>query len=348
MTMEKCKTGPWYSEAIIYHYHDIDDSAESRCYKTRLTHLYYDNKLRKQSSLNVKHLDHILYDRNWQRKSLQRGLLLIQNALQETQTEKEKAELKQKNQAAIKTIEEAEKTDPRNATRQSYIKTLTEEAQTRLPKEAQYRRSSYPGSINTEEENLETLTERKQLLEQQQEDSSDPEEIENLQIQLDETVQKIAVLKITKAKEKTEGKEILRADDNLLEEEFHQKIQESKNQTPQTYQGFTDEEEENNQEPPPKNESLPSLWDDQENDGSFPLEAPQEEALETSLQHLEKNMPLGVLNSPIPEEFPESLDAPPENYEAEDQPNFETIPDGTDIEKDAWFDPWDEENNAQS
>jgi hypothetical protein len=81
MTMEKSKKGPFYSEAIIYHYHDIDESAESRCYRTRLNHLYYDKDLRAQASKNVKSLDHILYDRNSQRKANTRGLLLIQAAI---------------------------------------------------------------------------------------------------------------------------------------------------------------------------------------------------------------------------------------------------------------------------
>lgn len=77
MTMEKSRTGPWYSEAIVYHYHDTDSEAESRCYKTKLTHYYYSNALRKKAGENVSNLDNLLYDRNWQRKTLQRALVMI-------------------------------------------------------------------------------------------------------------------------------------------------------------------------------------------------------------------------------------------------------------------------------
>lgn len=80
MTMEKSRTGPWYSEAIVYHYHDTDAEAESRCYKTKIPHYYYDKELRKRAGSNVSHLDNLLYDRNWQRKTLQRALVEIARA----------------------------------------------------------------------------------------------------------------------------------------------------------------------------------------------------------------------------------------------------------------------------
>lgn len=77
MTMEKSRSGPWYSEAIVYHYHDTDAEAESRCYKTKIPHYYYDKELRKRAGSNVSHLDNLFYDRNWQRKTLQRALVEI-------------------------------------------------------------------------------------------------------------------------------------------------------------------------------------------------------------------------------------------------------------------------------
>jgi hypothetical protein len=77
MTMEKSRTGPWYSEAIIYNYHDTDAEAESRCYRTKINHYYYSKEMRKRASSNVSHLDNLLYDRTWQRKTLQRALVEI-------------------------------------------------------------------------------------------------------------------------------------------------------------------------------------------------------------------------------------------------------------------------------
>jgi hypothetical protein len=221
MTMEKSKSGPWYSEAIVYHYHDIDDSAESRCYKTRLSHLYYPEKLRKQAALNVKHLDHILYDRNWQRKALQRGLLLIQNSLEHASAEKQRSQLKQEGLHALKTAEENEKNDPRAKNRAEQIQKLREETKTRTERITQNPKIKTQGAIAEESHNLTELLQQKAALEKEKEETLEESEKENLTIQISDTTQRISVLRLESAREVTEGKEILRADDNLLEEEFH-------------------------------------------------------------------------------------------------------------------------------
>lgn len=126
MTMEKSRTGPWYSEAIVYHYHDIDDEAESRCYKTRMSHLYYDNKLRKQAASNVKHLDWVLCDRNWQRKALQRGLMMIQEGTAESEELKRLDLMRRGNQATLDAEKQRATEDPAFAAQKALATNLVE------------------------------------------------------------------------------------------------------------------------------------------------------------------------------------------------------------------------------
>jgi len=220
MTMEKSKSGPWYSEAIVYHYHDIDDSAESRCYKTRLTHLYYPDKLRIQSALNVKHLDHILYDRSWQRKALQRGLLLIQNAVETHTTQKDQIQIIHDNAEALAKAKKEEESDPRNLLRNAHANTLKEDTQKRVTHIRQNPLENTKGAISEPDIQLEQLREVKAALELERTHAQEPETILNLTIQIDDARQKIGALRIETSREKIEGKEILRADDDLLEDEF--------------------------------------------------------------------------------------------------------------------------------
>jgi len=91
ITAEKSAKGPYYSEAIVYHYHDTDIDAPSRCYKTKLKH-YYGSISRKEATHQVSLLDNLLYDRNWQRKAFQRGLLLIAAAKEDALKAKERFE----------------------------------------------------------------------------------------------------------------------------------------------------------------------------------------------------------------------------------------------------------------
>ena len=347
MTMEKSKKGPWYSEAIVYHYHDIDESAESRCYKTRLTHLYYDNKLRKQASLNVKHLDHILYDRNWQRKSLQRGLILIQQAIQETEALKKNENIKQEANNAIKNIEEKEKLDPRNAVRQAHIKTLAEESQQRIARESKHAKTGYPGAINTDPEDFKTLTERKSQLESQKMETSDSDSLEHLQIQLDETNQRLGFLKLTQAKEKTEGKEILRADDDLLEIEASKE-----NPEIDTENGNPDLNSETENFDPNANNLYPgeNLWEEDIPNTNHPLSE--------ELSIIETQLPNSILSNPIPEKIPTNLYQAPITYPDDENentnqtelpqyieaPSQEIAPDIqiTEEEGETWLYPWND------
>jgi hypothetical protein len=347
MTMEKSKKGPWYSEAIVYHYHDIDESAESRCYKTRLTHLYYDNKLRKQASLNVKHLDHILYDRNWQRKSLQRGLILIQQAIQETEALKKNENIKQEANNAIKNIEEKEKLDPRNAVRQAHIKTLAEESQQRIARESKHAKTGYPGAINTDPEDFKTLTERKSQLESQKMETSDSDSLEHLQIQLDETNQRLGFLKLTQAKEKTEGKEILRADDDLLEIEASKE-----NPEIDTENGNPDLNSETENFDPNASNLYPgeNLWEEDIPNTNHPLSE--------ELSSIETQLPNSILSNPIPEKIPTNLYQAPITYPDDENentnqtelpqyieaPSQEIAPDIqiTEEEGETWLYPWND------
>jgi hypothetical protein len=63
MTKEKSAKGPWYSEAIIFHYNDIDLDAVTRCKKTKIHHLYYDKTLLATAKHNVRWLDDLMYNR---------------------------------------------------------------------------------------------------------------------------------------------------------------------------------------------------------------------------------------------------------------------------------------------
>jgi len=221
MTMEKSRTGPWYSEAIVYHYHDIDEEAESRCYKTRLPHLYYDNKLRKQAALNVKHLDHILYDRTWQRKAMQRGLLLVQRSLVEFKEAKDKEEGKSSSNEELRKAEERSKNSPEESQRKqrvaNLIKTTREEIATDTEKYQEGAKGVIEDDEDTSEEELNNhVLHLEDLLQQ----TADEDEARRIRVEIDCTKQRMTRFVLTAASKKSDTKkEVLRADRYLHQEE---------------------------------------------------------------------------------------------------------------------------------
>lgn len=50
---DKSATGPYYSEAILYHYHDTEALTDSRCYRTDFPHLYYSKEQKKAAAARV-------------------------------------------------------------------------------------------------------------------------------------------------------------------------------------------------------------------------------------------------------------------------------------------------------
>ena len=379
MTMEKSKSGPWYSEAIVYHYHDIDDSAESRCYKTRLSHLYYPDKLRKQAALNVKHLDHILYDRNWQRKALQRGLLLIQNSIEATSAEKQRSQLKQEGLHALKTAEENEKNDPRAQNRTQKIERLREETKTRTERLTQNPQLKTQGAIADESNNLTELLQQKAALEKEKEETLEESEKENLNIQISDTTQRISVLRLESAREVTEGKEILRADDNLLEEEFHLHADPLLNKP---YAAITQHAAPPDEDPIEETIREDDLWGHTIEDSNDPLDMPLseiEEAIPTDIfvrkQEHPSTQPANETyppthspsnNNETPENPKASEDTTPDNAEeskdsAGSEPHKDTEGTDTDTDtdsenatetllgddsyEDGWLHPWENPNN---
>jgi hypothetical protein len=218
MTMEKSRTGPWYSEAIVYHYHDIDESAESRCYKTRLSHLYYDTKLRKQASLNVRHLDHILYDRNWQRKVLQRGLLKIQRTIAADQEEQqEDLERTKATQVSDTVLREAEENPQKAAEKERIRRTLQKNNINRERDAASMESGGIPGALLDDddgEETQEALLAKIEQLRQDQIHSVDPAEKETIQVQIEDKQRKISRFILQSAAESSRNeREILRANE---------------------------------------------------------------------------------------------------------------------------------------
>jgi hypothetical protein len=214
MTMEKSKSGPWYSEAIIYHYHDTDDSAESRCYKTRLPHLYYDNKLRKQASLNVRHLDFILYDRNWQRKAMQRGLLMIQRSVHESaRQKKEDIESRRGKSEVITAKEKAEKSE-KESDKLKRVSNLVQSTQKEIAKDRVEAERGALGEIEMDEElTREGLNDRVRQLKERKEATSDQAEAHAIQIQIDAARKLINRFALLDASELPDTKkEVLRAD----------------------------------------------------------------------------------------------------------------------------------------
>jgi hypothetical protein len=217
MTMEKSRSGPWYSEAIVYHYHDIDDSAESRCYKTKLPHLYYDNKLRKQAGLNVKHLDQILYDRNWQRKAMQRGLLMIQRSVAETAALKKKDLEANRGRKDVETAKEQAENSPKSQERRKAMEEMLERAKREIAEDKGKIAKGAAGALSDpEDEDMESLSAKLELLEAEKASLVDEDEIERIQIRINDTKQKqTRFLLAAAARSPEENKEVLRADESL-------------------------------------------------------------------------------------------------------------------------------------
>lgn len=214
MTMEKSKTGPWYSEAIIYHYHDIDDAAESRCYKTRLTHLYYDNKLRKQASLNVKHLDYILYDRNWQRKAMQRGLLMIQRSVYDAAKSKKEDSASRKGRSQVQIAKENAEKSSQEAEKLRRVTDLVQSTQKSIKQDEAKTAVGAKGSIRMDEDlTVDDLHEKVSSLKERKEATGDTSEAQAIQIQIDATRKLINRFTLQAASESPDTKkEVLRAD----------------------------------------------------------------------------------------------------------------------------------------
>lgn len=214
MTMEKSKSGPWYSEAIIYHYHDIDDSAESRCYKTRLTHLYYDNKLRKQAALNVKHLDYILYDRNWQRKAMQRGLLMIQRSVYTTTKQKKEDTESRKGRSDVDIVKQRAETSELEADKLRRVTNLVQTTQKEIKQDEQKSFIGSKGSIRMDEDlTADNLNEKVRELKEQKEQTGDEVKARAIQVQIDATRKLINRFALLDASAQPDTKkEILRAD----------------------------------------------------------------------------------------------------------------------------------------
>ncbi len=82
----KAKTGPYYSEAIVYHYHDTDVKSKTRCYKTRLRHIYdidkdFDNAYKAgKLTQNTVDFNTLMFDRHAQIKVLERVIPAINTA----------------------------------------------------------------------------------------------------------------------------------------------------------------------------------------------------------------------------------------------------------------------------
>lgn len=216
MTMEKSKTGPWYSEAIIYHYHDIDDAAESRCYKTRLTHLYYDNKLRKQAALNVKHLDMILYDRNWQRKAMQRGLLMIQRSVYEAARLKKQDVSDRKGKTMVEAAKEKAEKSELEADKLKRVTNIVQTTQKQIRQDAQKSQLGSKGAIKMDEDlTVDDLNEKVRCLKERKEQTGDETEAHAIQVQIDTTRKLINRFTLQDASALPDTrKEVLRADMN--------------------------------------------------------------------------------------------------------------------------------------
>ena len=103
MTKEKSLKGPWYSEAIIFHYNDIDLDAVTRCKKTKIHHLYYDKELLATAKHNVRWLDDLMYNRTSQHHCIKACVKRKQRINQQTALKKKEhlESLKAKNQALI-------------------------------------------------------------------------------------------------------------------------------------------------------------------------------------------------------------------------------------------------------
>jgi hypothetical protein len=221
MTMEKSKTGPWYSEAIVYHYHDIDEEAESRCYKTRLPHLYYDNKLRKQAALNVKHLDHILYDRTWQRKAMQRGLLLVQRSLADFQGFKSKEDGKSETESEVKKAEDRSRQSPEEVRRKQRVANLIDSTKQETNRDKESYKNGAQGAIQEDDDTTEEeLNNHVQHLEDLLLQTSDEDEARRIRVEIDCTKQRMTRFVLTAASRQSDTKkEVLRADKYLHEVE---------------------------------------------------------------------------------------------------------------------------------
>lgn len=214
MTMEKSKSGPWYSEAIIYHYHDIDDSAESRCYKTRMPHLYYDNKLRKQAAINVRHLDFILYDRNWQRKAMQRGLLMIQRSVYESNAQKKEDTAARKGKNEVETVKQRAEKSELEADKLRRVSNLVQTTQKETRQDEQRASMGSKGAIRMDEElTIEGLNEKVRELKELKEQTGDEVNAQAIQVQIDATRKLINRFALLGASESPDTKkEVLRAD----------------------------------------------------------------------------------------------------------------------------------------
>jgi len=215
MTMEKSRTGPWYSEAIVYHYHDIDESAESRCYKTRLSHLYYDTKLRKQASANVKHLDWVLCDRNWQRKALQRGLLLIQTATAEMKEIKNKDIMRRGTVAALEAEKRKAEESPEMASQKKVVEDLLTKTKAETANaEKHLKGAGMPGEINTSEPevNKEEIEARLERLKEDLNNADDEKEMQRIAIEIEQEKMTLSRLVISeRCRGNVDRKEVLRA-----------------------------------------------------------------------------------------------------------------------------------------
>jgi hypothetical protein len=196
MTMEKSRSGPWYSEAIVYHYHDIEENAETRCYKTRLTHLYYPKDLRKKAAAYVKHLDWILMDRNWQRKAMLRGMLLIQRTCEKCQETKKQDLMRRGAQEAIKAERsKATKENPKEKERLRQLVENQKGAAKNLGDEL-HTNGKVNGAINTEESyERKEIEEHIRCLGEELENCADNEK-QQIQIQIEQQIQLLCRLKI--------------------------------------------------------------------------------------------------------------------------------------------------------
>lgn len=215
MTMEKSRTGPWYSEAIVYHYHDIDEEAESRCYKTKLSHLYYDNKLRKTAGLNVKHLDWVLWDRNWQRKVLQRGLFMIQTATEETNEIKKLDMMRRGSKAALEAERKKIEDSPELSAERKRVAELVDKTRQENAEAAKnLSAGGLSGEIDTEEEVADKAEAQARLakLEEELMGTDSEEEMSRIKIRIDHEKKILSRLVITESsRAATPQKQVLRA-----------------------------------------------------------------------------------------------------------------------------------------
>jgi hypothetical protein len=214
MTMEKSKTGPWYSEAIVYHYHDIDDAAESRCYKTKLPHLYYDNKLRKQAAQNVKYLDFILYDRNWQRKAMQRGLLMIQRSTTESHKTKKEDLESRRGRDEVQEAKTRIETADRESDKLRRVSNLVEKSKEEQRRDTQRAEVGAEGALKMDEDlSNEYLNEKIRQLKEKKAQTADETEAAAIQVQIESTRKLMTRFVLKVASEETDTrKEVLRSD----------------------------------------------------------------------------------------------------------------------------------------